>query len=106
MNVPGKPTESFTAQGFIEQPELGQLEVSDDGLHYRKVCDLKPVYQAASGNWDQKTISFPVVEGRYFRLNLHDWCHPNDKRPQMFLGNILLSSQAKVDQWEEKAGLY
>lgn len=106
MNVPGKPTESFTAQGFIEQPELGQLEVSDDGLHYRKVCDLKPVYQAASGNWDQKTISFPVVEGRYFRLNLHDWCHPNDKRPQMFLGNLLLSSQAKVDQWEEKAGLY
>lgn len=106
MNVPGKPTESFTSQGFIEQPELGQLEVSDDGLHYRKVCDLKPIYQAASGNWDQKTISFPVVEGRYFRLNLHDWCHPNDKRPQMFLGNILLSSQAKADQWEEKAGLY
>lgn len=106
MNVPGKPTDAFTAQGFIEQPNLGQLEFSADGVHYQKVCDLKPVYQAASGNWDQKTIAFPAVKGRYFRLNLHDWCHSNDKRPQMFLGNVLLSSQAKADQWEEKAGLY
>lgn len=106
MNVPGAPTEKFTAQGFIEQPDLGQLEVSDDGIIYRKVCDLKPIYKAASGTWNQKTISFPAVEGRYFRLNLHDWYHAGDKRPQMFLGNILLSSRAKADQWEEKAGLY
>ena len=106
MNVPGKPTESFAAQGFIEQPDLGQLEVSMDGVTYKKVCDLKSIYSAASGNWNQKTLSFPAVKGRYFRLNLHDWYLPNDKRPMMYLGNILLSSQAKADQWEEKAGLY
>mgnify|MGYP002226708712 FL=1 len=106
MNVPGKPTEKFVAQGFIEQPDLGQLEVSDDGVNYRKVCDLKPVYSAASGNWNQKTVSFPAVKGRYFRLNLHDWCHPKDKKPQMYLGDVVLSSRAKADKWEEKAGLY
>ena len=106
MNVPGSPTEKFIAQGFIEQPDLGQLEASDDGVLYQKVCDLKPVYNAASGNWNQKTISFPVVKARYFRLNLHDWHLPNDKRPNMYLGNIQLSSMAKIDQWEEKAGLY
>ena len=43
MNVPGSPTEKFIAQGFIEQPDLGQLEASDDGVLYQKVCDLKPV---------------------------------------------------------------
>lgn len=106
VDVSGKPTEFFTTQSFVEQPELGQLEVSDDGIHYRKVCDLKRVCQGRSGNWEQKTISFPMVEGRYFRLNLHDWYHPNDKRPQMYLGNVLLSSQAKTDQWEEKSALY
>jgi len=106
MNVPGKPTEKFVAQGFIEQPDLGQLEVSEDGINYQKVCDLKPVYSAASGNWNQKTVSFPAVKGRYFRLNLHDWCHPKDKKPQMYLGDVVLSSRAKADKWEEKAGLY
>ena len=39
---------------------LGQLEVSEDGINYQKVCDLKPVYSAASGNWNQKTVSFPA----------------------------------------------
>lgn len=102
MNVPGKPTEKFVAQGFIEQPDLGQLEVSEDGINYQKVCDLKPVYAAASGNWNQKTVSFPAVKGRYFRLNLHDWCHPKDKKPQMYLGDVVLSSRAKADLVSEK----
>lgn len=85
---------------------MGQLEVSDDGINYSKVCDLKPIYQAAASRWDQKTVSFPAVTGRYFRLNLHDWCLAGDQRPEMALGNVTLSSRARIDQWEERAGFY
>ena len=106
MNVPGKPADKFWGSNFIERPDLGQLEVSDDAIHWRKVCDLKPIYSAASSTWDQKTISFPAAKGRYFRLNLHDWSLPGDKQTNMALGNVELSSMAKTDQWEEKAGLY
>ena len=70
------------------------------------MCDLKPIYQAAASRWDQKTVSFPAVTGRYFRLNLHDWCLAGDQRPEMALGNVTLSSRARIDQWEERAGFY
>lgn len=106
MNVPGAPADEFYGSNFIKQPPLGQLEVSDDGVNYSKVCDLKPIYQAAASRWDQKTVSFPAVSGRYFRLNLHDWFLAGDQRPEMYLGNVVLSSRARIDQWEERAGFY
>ncbi|MCD8102244.1 MAG: hypothetical protein LUE26_06710 [Alistipes sp.] len=70
-NVPAPPQETFVGTGYRILPDLGQLEVSDDGINYRKVCDLKPVYRAHE-SWRQKTVSFDAVSGRYFRLNLHD----------------------------------
>lgn len=106
MNEPGPPADEFYSPSFIRQPDLGTLEVSDDGIHYRKVCDIKPIYQAAGSRWNQKTLSFPAVTGRYFRLNLHDWCLPGDSRTDMPFGNLILSSRARMDQWEERAGLY
>ena len=106
MNVPGAPADEFYGSSYVKQPPLGQLEVSDDGINYSKVCDLKPIYQAAASRWDQKTVSFPAVTGRYFRLNLHDWCLAGDQRPEMALGNVTLSSRARIDQWEERAGFY
>lgn len=103
MNMPGPPSENFYGYGYVKQPDLGQLEVSEDGIHYTKVCNLKPMYQ--SPTWNQKTISFPPVEGKYFRLNLHDWNNAKDAGQELPLGNVVLSSQAKMDQWEEKAAL-
>ena len=103
MNIPGPPSESFFGAGYVKQPDLGQLEVSEDGISYAKVCDLKPMYE--SPTWSQKTISFPAVKGKYFRLNLHDWNNPKDVGQELPLGNVVLSSQAKIDQWEEKAAL-
>lgn len=104
-NVPGPASENFVGTGYRVLPDLGQLEVSDDGTDYRKVCDLKPVYRAHE-SWRQKTISFAAVKGKYFRLNLHDWWEDSDKRPDMQIGRIVLHSVAKLDQWEEKAGFY
>ncbi|AOW09974.1 glycosyl hydrolase [Flavobacterium gilvum] len=103
MNMPGPPSEDFYGYGYVKLPDLGQLEVSNDGINYTKVCDLKPMYESPS--WNQRTISFPAVKGKYFRLNLHDWNNPKDRGQDMPFGNVVLSSQAKMDQWEEKAAL-
>lgn len=104
-NVPGAPGDVFVGTGYQVLPPLGQLEVSDDGVHYKPVCDLQPVYKAHS-SWRQKTVAFPAVTARYFRLNLHDWQTPDKPRLDMQLGDVRLSSRACVDRWEEKAGLY
>lgn len=103
MNIPGPPSDTFFGAGYVKQPDLGQLEVSDDGVTYKKVCDLKPMYE--SPTWNQRTISFPAAKGKYFRLNLHDWNNRKDEGQEMPLGNVVISSQAKMDQWEEKAAL-
>lgn len=42
MNVPGAPADEFYGSSYVKQPPLGQLEVSDDGINYSKVCDLNP----------------------------------------------------------------
>ena len=60
--MPGPPADTFVGTGYQVLPPLGQLEVSDDGHHYRSVCDLLPVYRAHS-SWKQKTVSFPAVTG-------------------------------------------
>ncbi|MBN2172862.1 MAG: glycosyl hydrolase family 2, partial [Bacteroidales bacterium] len=103
MNKPGPPSEHFYGYGYVKQPDLGQLEVSDNGVTYTKVCDLKPMYQSPS--WDQRTISFSPVKGKFFRLNLHDWNNLTDAGEDLPFGNLVISSQAKMDQWEEKAAL-
>ena len=104
-NVPGPPQDTFYGTGYRVLPNLGQLEVSNDGVNYTPVCDLKPVYRALGG-WRLKTLSFPAVTGKYFRLNLHDWWEKNDSSPEMQLAHVVLQSTAKLDEYEEKAGFY
>ena len=104
-NVPGSPSETFVGTGYRILPDLGQLEVSSNGVDYTKVCDLKPVYRAHE-SWRQKTISFEATNGKYFRLNLHDWWEEGDRSPDMQIGRVVLHSAGKLDQWEEKAGFY
>ena len=104
-NIPGPPQETFFGTGYRVLPKLGELEVSDDGVNYTPVCDLQPIYQALGG-WRVKTLSFPAVTGKYFRLNLHDWWEKTDASPDMQLARVVLQSTAKLDQYEEKAGFY
>ncbi len=105
MNVPGSPSEEFWGDSYTYYPNLGQLEVSQDGIHYSKVCDILPV-RSMPTTITQKTIAFNATKGKYFRLNLHDWWLDNDDNPDLGIGKIVLSSVAKVDHWEDKAGLY
>ena len=104
-NVPAPSSNTFVGTGYRILPDVGELEVSDDGINYNSVCDLKPLYGAHS-NWRQRTLAFPAVTGRYFRLNLHDWYETNDPNKTLNIGRVVLSSRACVDQWEEKAALY
>jgi hypothetical protein len=58
MNWPGTPSDTFYGDGYAEYPPVGQLEASDDGVHYRKVCDLPTLYRM---HHRVKTLSFPPV---------------------------------------------
>ncbi|MFP3594482.1 glycosyl hydrolase [Chryseobacterium sp. SIMBA_038] len=104
-NVPAPPSDIFTGTGYRVLPDFGQLEFSNDGIHFQKVCDLKPIYKAHE-SWRQKTVSFNVVKAKYYRLNLHDWWEESEKNQELLLNSIVLNSSAMVDQYEEKTGLF
>ncbi|QQQ28983.1 glycosyl hydrolase [Chryseobacterium indoltheticum] len=104
-NIPAPPSETFTGTGYRVLPDFGQLEMSYDGIHYQKVCDLKPIYKAHE-SWRQKTISFAAVKAKKYRLNLHHWWEESEKNQELLLNSIVLNSSAMIDQFEEKAGLF
>lgn len=104
-NVPGPPNKTFIGTGYRILPDFGQLEVSYDGIHFEKICDLKPIYKAHE-SWRQKTVSFTAVKARYYRLNLHDWWEESEKNQDLLINSVVLHSAAKLDQYEEKAGLF
>ena len=103
-NVPGEPSDTFVGTGYRVLPMLGQLEVSADGHRYRPVADILPIYQA-HGSWRYKTVAFAAATGRYFRLRLHDWWEPGEKNTDLMICSVELSSDARMDRWEEKAAL-
>ena len=112
MNEPCDPQDDFCGNNFTLLPPLGELEVSDDSLTWRKAATLKPCYRMHSLR-PNYTISFPATTGRYFRLNLHGWWNPSHKTqamtgekpatPELRLTNVELSAQAVTYRWEERA---
>lgn len=101
MNWPGSPSDTFYGDGYAEYPPVGQLEASDDGVHYRKVCDLPTLYRM---HHRVRTLSFPPVTARYFRLNLHDW-DLSGKPRRLDLRSAILSAQAMTEAWESRSGV-
>lgn len=123
VNIPCDPQEEFFGDRFTWQPPIGELEVSDDSITWRKVTTVHSIYRAPSLRPDY-TISFPAVTGRYFRLNLHDWTPskggwmvidgewqkvemPDGEgktvQVPLTIRNLTLSAQARTDRWEERA---
>ena len=93
---------SFFGCGYRNLPDIGELQVSDDGVNYRKVCSLRPKYQNLGGNKEQ-TLAFPTTKGRYFRIMLTGWASGMKSDDQLAFGNVVISSRACVDVWQEKA---
>lgn len=120
VNIPCDPQETFCGDRFTWSPPIGELEVSDDSLHWTKVTTLHAIYRTNSLR-PNYTISFPAATGRYFRLYLHDW-EPDAGRWQLIgdewkymkqrvqvplkLYNVELSASARIDRWEERAACY
>lgn len=104
MNYPGKPGEEFYGCLYRTLPSPGTLEVSDDGINYRTVIALEPRYRN-HGGVKFKTISFPAVTGRYYRIKLHGWGsgHKDDNR--IAIENVTLRQDAMNYDWETKAAL-
>ncbi|MCM1254514.1 MAG: glycosyl hydrolase family 2 [Duncaniella sp.] len=102
MNIPGPSTDEFYGDGFFPFPHIGTLEVSSDGVNYKKIREIPPLYNIHS---KIKTISFPAVSGRFFRLNLHDWNRPDSiNLHPIEIRSAILSSKPKTDQYEARAG--
>lgn len=103
MNIPGPPSDHFYGDGFVELPPIGQLEASDNGIDYRKVCDIPAQYRI---HHKSKTIAFPTTTARYYRLNLHDWNRPDSLSTHALeLRKATLLAQAMTDDWEVKAAI-
>ena len=93
---------SFFGCGFRNLPSIGQLQISDDGVHYRTICLLRPKYQNLGGTKEQ-TLAFPTVTARFFRIMLHGWGTGMKDDEQLSFGNVVISARACVDAWQEKA---
>ncbi|MDP4291174.1 MAG: glycosyl hydrolase [Bacteroidota bacterium] len=102
MQFYGKSSDS-RGYGFNELPPIGQLEASDDGQNFSKVCDLQPIYSSHE-SWKNLTQSFSATKAKYFRLNLHDWGYNSVYKDScLVLGNVVLREEPRIDQWELKA---
>ena len=105
MNIPGKPAKDFFGAYFVQLPPLGELEYSEDGINWHKAASLKPVESIIGRKSKQRTINFPAVKGRFFRLNIHDWTDAENKNNKLIIENVRLSSYDLINNWEEKSGL-
>ena len=101
-NVPAEPQETFVVTGYEVLPPCGELQWSEDGEVYHKVCDLKPLYRAHE-SYKKKTISFLPVKARFYRIKLSGW-NGFDEGKALHLGGIVLSSDPMINEYEYKAG--
>lgn len=101
-NVPGEPQDTFVGTGYEVLPPVGELQCSEDGEVYHKVCDLKPLYRAHE-SYKKKTISFLPVKARFYRIKLQGWNGSAEGKP-LRLGGIALSSDPMINEYEYKAG--
>ncbi|MFV8341020.1 glycosyl hydrolase [Flavobacterium sp. XS2P39] len=94
---------------FGDKADTRSLEVSDDGIHFKKVTFIP------AGGLVQQTITFPVTTAKYFRVTfknpppifsfeamLGSGAAPKPS-PGTDVAEIVLHSSTKIDRFEEKA---
>lgn len=99
MNTPVTPDGMM----FVQRPDVGVLEVSDDSVNWRKICTLPPVY--GSPTYSGQTVAFAPVKARYFRTRITDPILLQRADSATFLKDVELSPLARLTNWEERAGL-
>lgn len=101
-NVPAEPQETFVGTGYRVLPPVGELQWSEDGEVYHKVCDLKPLYRAHE-SYKRKTVSFLPVKARFYRIKLYGWDGCEEGKALRF-GGVVLSADPMINEYEYKAG--
>lgn len=94
---------------FGDKADTRSLEVSDDGIHFKKVTFIP------AGGLVQQTINFPAATAKYFRITFKnpppifsfEAMLGSDAAPKASPGTevaeIVLHSTTKMDRFEEKA---
>jgi hypothetical protein len=98
---PGNWSDNPSEPGKPPIPPIGELESSNDGTQWQRVCAV-PGRGYRQDGWILQTTAFPAVTARFFRLNLHGW-DGAEKGKSLPLGDVRLNSEALIDQWEEKS---
>lgn len=105
MNIPGSPRERYFAAMFVENPPLGTLEFSDDGLSWTPAASLPAIDGAIGHKSKMRSVSFPAASGRKGRIHIHDWMAPSGENGKITLSDFVLHPRDIVDNLEEKTGL-
>lgn len=105
MNIPGSPQKDYFGAGYILFPPMGTFEKSNDGENWTVVTELRGIEDVIGHKSNQRTINFPPVKARHFRLNIHDWQGPSEKHNTIYIDNVRLMSYDMTDNWQQKSGL-
>ena len=105
MNIPGPPQERYFGAKYVDLPPIGELEYSTDGATWQRATQLTAVESVIGYKSKERTISFPTVQGRYFRIRLHDWTDTDGQFNTLQIENIRLARRDIIDNWQVKSGL-
>ena len=94
MQIPGE-SDVFMGAKFETMPSIGRLQVSDDSVTWHDVVKLENMY-SSQGGYYILTNAFPATKGKYWRIAYEG---------NLRLKNWKVGTEAKIDQWEEKAAL-
>ena len=95
--MPGNWSDGFYGENMVPVLPIGELQSSNDNKHWHKVCQL-PGRGRQFETWDKRTLAFPPARARYFRIRLFASGKP------LKLGELQLSGDARIDNWEIKTG--
>ncbi|MBP6066803.1 MAG: DNA-binding protein [Bacteroides sp.] len=90
-----------------------RVMASDDGVNYRFVKQLVPARQGWQNTDEQSTHSIPATTARYFRFYwTPEGSEPGSEdmdaakwKPNLKIRQLRLHQEARLNQWEGKAGL-
>ena len=103
----------IAANGTNIQAQRMKVEVSDDGISFRKVKQLVPPRQGWQNYDYATTFAFPQTTARYWRLSwTPEGTEPGSEdldaakwRPRLGLKDAVFTNLPRIGSWEGKAGL-
>lgn len=105
MNIPGMPQERYFGALYTELSPIGTLEYSVDGRQWFEAVELPAVESVIGHKSNERTVSFPPVMGRWYRVRLHDWMDAEGRFNKLRVDHMRLSTRDLIDNWQVKSGL-